>query len=135
MNILKNKKGWLVNPKKPSNYQTLSTQEKMSLDKQINEMIGQKYDFINYNGINKRQYDSYSSEGKVNPFDNRIIIIDEAHNLVSRIVNKLKMGPAKRKTELAYKIYDDLMRAQNTKIVLLSGTPMINYPNGSSNII
>ena len=127
--IKKNKGGWLVNPKKPSNYQTLSTQEKMSLDKQINEMIGQKYDFINYNGINKRQYDSYSSEGKVNPFDNRIIIIDEAHNLVSRIVNKLKMGPAKRKTELAYKIYDDLMRAQNTKIVLLSGTPMINYPN------
>ena len=26
----------------------------------------------------------------INPFDNKVIIIDEAHNFVSRIVNKLK---------------------------------------------
>ena len=25
----------------------------------------------------------------VNPFDNKVVIIDEAHNFVSRIVNKL----------------------------------------------
>ena len=59
-----------------------------------------------------------------NPFDNKIIIVDEAHNLVSRIVNKIK-----NKESLSYRIYDYLMSAQNCKIVLLTGTPIINYPN------
>ena len=49
--IKKNKGGWLVNPKKPSNYDTLSTQEKSSLDRQITDRIGTKDDFIKYNGV------------------------------------------------------------------------------------
>ena len=128
--IKKNKGGWLVNPKKPSNYDTLSTQEKSSLDRQINDMIGTKYDFINYNGVRNLQYDQYREQSPdKNPFTNRVVIVDEAHNLVSKIVNKLKMSAAKRKTQLSFKMYEDLMSAQNCKIVLLSGTPMINYPN------
>ena len=59
-----------------------------------------------------------------NIFDNSVIIIDEAHNLVSRIVNKLKRPDA-----LSMRLYQYLMSADNCKIVLLSGTPIINYPN------
>ena len=93
-------------------------------------MIGTKYDFINYNGVRNLQYDQYREQSPdKNPFTNRVVIVDEAHNLVSKIVNKLKMSAAKRKTQLSFKMYEDLMSAQNCKIVLLSGTPMINYPN------
>ena len=51
--------------------------------------------------------------------------MDEAHNLVSRIVNKL----GKKKASIGMSIYLLLMKAKNVKIVLLSGTPIINYPN------
>ena len=34
--------------------------------------------------------ESEQLSGTSNPFDNKVIIIDEAHNFVSRIVNKLK---------------------------------------------
>ena len=59
-----------------------------------------------------------------NPFDNAVVIIDEAHNFVSRIVNKLNKDDT-----ISGKMYEYLMNAQNAKIVLLTGTPIINYPN------
>ena len=66
----------------------------------------------------------FYKENKVNPFSNKVVIIDEAHNLISRIVNKLSSA-----TALSMKIYKYLMDAENCKIILLSGTPIINYPN------
>jgi len=120
---------WTVIPDKESNFNTLTSLEKKSLDIQINQLITLKYEFINYNGIRNKQFDEITYNGKVNPFDNRVVIIDEAHNLISRIVNKLKLSKVSRDATLAYKMYTLLMRAQNSKIVMLSGTPMINYPN------
>jgi hypothetical protein len=97
-----------------------------------------------------------------NIFDNAVVIIDEAHNLISRIVNKLKKEKpvpeeekkkrkekekeGKEKEEegkepeeslfgehtpinLATKLYYMLLRAKNARIILLTGTPVINYPN------
>jgi hypothetical protein len=43
---------------------------------------------------------------------------------VSRIVNKLKDPES-----ISYRLYDYLMSAQNAKLVFLTGTPIINYPN------
>jgi SNF2 family DNA or RNA helicase len=60
----------------------------------------------------------------VNPFDNKVVIIDEAHNFVSRIVNKIK-----KPNSISFLLYNYLMAAENAKIVLLTGTPIINYPN------
>ena len=54
-----------------------------------------------------------------NPFDNRVVIIDEVHNLISMIQGGGKIGTY---------LYQLLMRAQNMKIIGLSGTPVINYP-------
>ena len=46
------------------------------------------------------------------------------HTFVSRIVNKLT-----RKSSLSYKLYELIKEAQNCKIIFLTGTPIINYPN------
>ena len=63
------------------------------------------------------------------------MIIDEGHNFVSRIFNALKVkktvGSTKlkeTKTTVSTKIYDDLLIAENCNVVVLSGTPLINYP-------
>jgi hypothetical protein len=75
-----------------------------------------------------------------------VVVIDEAHNLISRIVNKLKKEKdlveeenreeeddnifgKKTPVNLASKLYYMLLRAKNVRIVLLTGTPVINYPN------
>ena len=118
---------WLVNATKPSNFDALDDVQKLSLDKQLDEMIRYKYQFISYNGLRKSHITALTKgkNGKVNPFDNSVVIVDEAHNLVSRIVNKLE----RKKDSVSIDIYNLLMAAENAKIVLLSGTPIINYPN------
>jgi hypothetical protein len=116
---------WMVNVTKPSNYETeLTPSQRVRVDRQIDEMINTKYDFINYNGLRAEKLKSMTDGYTRNPFDNAVIVIDEAHNFVSRIVNKLK-----RATSMAYRLYNFLLSAQNAKVVLLTGTPIINYPN------
>ncbi len=124
--IKKNEGAWLVNVKKSSNFDTLSSTEKVSLNNQLNEMIRYKYKFISYNGLRKSHLETLTNNFKENPFDNKVVIIDEAHNFVSRIVNKV----GKKKTDsLSMQLYEYLMTAENARVVLLTGTPIINYPN------
>jgi hypothetical protein len=154
---------FFINVKKRSNYDDLNDTDKKVLEEQLNEMIKQKYTFINYNGLRAKKLAEMTSNFKINIFDNAVVVIDEAHNLISRIVNKLKKekpisGEEKRKKDkkgkgegkgegndeddveeslfgeqtpinLATKLYYMLLRAKNSRIVLLSGTPVINYPN------
>jgi hypothetical protein len=116
---------WMVNVTKPSNYETeLTPGQRVRVDRQIDEMINTKYDFINYNGLRAEKLKSMTDGYTRNPFDNSVVVIDEAHNFVSRIVNKLK-----RPTSMAFRLYHFLLSAQNAKVVLLTGTPIINYPN------
>jgi hypothetical protein len=122
--IRKNRGAWLVNINKEPNFSNLSTDEKESVDLQLNEMIRSKYTDINYNGMNMNKLNKLTDNQTRNPFDNSVVIIDEAHNFVSRIVNKIK-----HKKSISYILYDYLMNATNARIVLLSGTPIINYPN------
>ena len=132
--IRKQKGAWFINISKPANYDNLTDIEKKSLDKQLDEMIKQKYTFINYNGLRTSKLKELTSDYTENLFDNKVVIIDEAHNLVSRIVNKLGKGKKKEHDEeppttLATRLYDYLLSARNVRIVLLTGTPVINYPN------
>ena len=91
---IKKKKGaWFVNVTKPSNYAGLTANQKMSLDDQLDVMIESKYMFINYNGLRAKRLEELTSGFTRNLFDNSVVIIDEAHNLVSRIVNKIKKEP------------------------------------------
>ena len=123
--INKHEGAWIVNMSKPSNYDKLSSSDKVKLDLQIDQMIFHKYKFINYNGLRYKRILELTNNNTINPFDNTVVIVDEAHNLVSRIVNKLKV----KKNTIAIALYNLLMKAKNVKIVLLSGTPLINYPN------
>ena len=126
---IKSKGGaWLVDISKPTNFSSLDNEQKKSLDKQLDEMIRYKYQFISYNGLLKTHMKELTTgpNGKYNPFDNAVVIIDEAHNLVSMIVNKLTR---RDEDSTSMQLYDLLMNADNAKIVLLSGTPIINYPN------
>ena len=122
---------WFVNvKKKEANYDKLTTTKQVSLDKQLNEMIDSKYKFINYNGIRMSHLNILTENNTKNPFSNTVIIIDEAHNFVSRIVNKIEREKkADAPQSLPTKLYNLLMTAENCKIVLLTGTPIINYPN------
>ena len=137
--INKKKGAWLINTAEPSNYDTLGPQEIKSLDDQIDEMIQYKYKFINYNGLRRDKLKDMTNNFETNIFDDSIIVIDEAHNFISRIVNKLskeKEIPADSRGKkdhipysLALILYELLLSAKNARIVLLSGTPIINYPN------
>ena len=115
---------WMVNVKNPTNYQSLLSEDKNSLDKQITEMILHKYKFISYNGLRDDRMNELTKHNTINPFDNAVIVIDEAHNFISRIVNKIK-----KPESISMRLYEFLMTAKNARIVLLTGTPIINYPN------
>lgn len=132
MQYIESSKGaWMVDVTKKANYSELSPIQKQELDKQLNEMIHSKYQFINYNGLQKRHMNDLTKGNTENPFDNKVVIIDEAHNFISRIVNKL--GKQKKVSDhqryISTNLYHLLMKASNVKIVLLSGTPIINYPH------
>jgi len=123
--IIKTQGGaWFVNVKNPPNYSNLSGVQQESLNKQLDIMMDNKYKFIRYNGLRQKKLDSLVAEAGGNPFSNKIIVIDEAHNFISLIVNKLK-----RPTSWWIQIYDYLKSAENVRIILLTGTPIINYPN------
>ena len=123
--IIENKGAWVVDIKKPSNFESLKPEQRVSLNSQIDEMIRSKYSFINYNGLRKSHLDGLSNDGKINPFDNKVIIIDEVHNFVGRIANKI----GKKKDSLSIKLYEYILNAENCRLVFLTGTPIINYPN------
>lgn len=52
-----------------------------------------------------------------NPFSHKVVVIDEIHNLTSQMAGGGINGPI---------LYELLMRAENCKLILLSGTPVIN---------
>ena len=96
-------------------YSTLSNKDKLVIDNTITHIIRNRYTFISYNGLTQK---IVSGLGKA-PFDNSFIVIDEIHNFISRIVNGSK---------IARSIYNSILSADNCKICLLSGTPIINNP-------
>jgi len=96
-------------------YSKIPSKYKDMVDATIGNIIRNRYTFINYNGLTAKMI---KEMGK-SPFDDSFIIIDEIHNFISRTVNGSK---------LARSIYNYMMSAKNIKMVLLSGTPIINQP-------
>lgn len=109
---------FIIDESKPSNYDSMSDDNKMKLHLQIDDVIKNNYHFVNYNGVDEK----YVRENIMNTklFDNKVIIIDEAHNFISGVSNQSKINTA---------LFKLLMNANNVKIILLSGTPIINKPN------
>ena len=90
-------------------------------------MIYSKYQLVPYNGLRKDNVNEklQTFNGSKNPFDDRVVIVDEAHNFVSTITNKLK---TKKYDNVPYMLYRWLLSATNCRIILLTGTPIINTP-------
>jgi len=108
---------------KASNYTTLPLDIRKGIDLQISDMIESRYTFINYNGLNSDNVKLIVPEEDPTTsktFHNSVVIIDEAHNLISRVINK---------SDIARRIYDAIYHATDCKVVALSGTPVINRPN------
>lgn len=85
--------------------------------KQIASIIQSRFNFINYNGISSVNIDKVLPEEHM--FDNSIVVIDEAHNLMSGVVND---------REIKKRLYDMIYNAVDTKVVCLTGTPVVNKP-------
>ena len=81
----------------------------------LDEILRHKYHFISYNGISMKAVKDMPRDA----FDNAFVVIDEAHNFVGSVANG---------SPVRGEIYKRLMNARGTKLVLLSGTPMINHP-------
>lgn len=131
---------WLVNITKPANCNNMDDKDRSSLNDQINSMIETKYEFIHYNGLRRDKLRKMTNNFDNNIFDNTVVIIDEAHNLISRIVNKIakekdisideRTGKKEKiNKNISLILYEMLMSAKDAKVVLLTGTPIINYPN------
>jgi hypothetical protein len=101
--------------KKNISYKSISKEDKQRVDDTIMHIIKNKYTFISYNGLTQKLVTDLNKK----TFNNSFVIVDEIHNLISRIVNGSK---------LARGIYNNLMTSENCKLVLLSGTPIINNP-------
>ena len=110
--------GWFfIDFKKRNNYDSLSSKNKMDLEEQIDNMIANKYQFVHANGVTAKQLEDMETKKF---FDNKVVIIDEVHNLI----NGMASGGSMRALGLE-KLFMD---ASNLKLIFLSGTPMKNIP-------
>jgi hypothetical protein len=123
--VNKNKGLWIPeNHGDEANYNLLPSFAQKQIVEQIENIINNKYSFINYNGLKTVNIKEMIKNG--NPFDGKCVVIDEIHNMISRIVNGGKIGTA---------IYKLLMAAKDCKLIMLSGTPIINHPYEISYLI
>jgi len=110
-------------PGKESNYSSLPRDSQQGINQQIDDLINNRYKFVNYNGLTGESVKRIVPDDdplKSNPFDDSVVIIDEAHNLISRTINNSVIGK---------RLYDSIYYAKDCKVVALSGTPLINRPN------
>jgi len=91
-----------------SNYNDFSSIKKEKLDTQINHMLNHRFKFIHSEVLNRV---------KPGDLDNKIIIIDEIHNISNTMNSKSTNAP---------KYYKLFMETKNPKYIFLSGTPIIN---------
>ena len=97
--------------RKTPNYQELSHNNLDKLNHQLEETIRHRYKFLHT--------DDTRLQNKIKPgdFDDKVIIVDEVHNLINTMAGDSPRG------KLFYKYF---MEAKNAKVIFLTGTPLIN---------
>jgi hypothetical protein len=146
--IQRRKGAWVPIPEKPSNFDTLPGSDKDQIRLQIEEYIQERFQFVNYNGLRGETVRDWACNHPY-MFDGATIIIDEIHNLIRMINNsdlKTYYTSAKksephttpnytpafckvpRKYSPSYLLYRMLCNAVGAKIIGLSATPIINFP-------
>ena len=102
------------------NYSTLPKTAQEIIGKQIEDIINQRFTFIRYNGLSSANIGKYVPADGSNPYNDSVVIVDEVHNMISRVSNK---------SDITRPLYDLIYNATNCKVVALSGTPVINRAN------
>lgn len=150
---------WIPDFTKPSNYESLSQQERDDIRSQITNSIESRIEFISYNGVTASTLKKYACQSDPvtgeRMFDNAVIVIDEIHNLTRLMQGEISQYITQRKGKQrkipvepivpgkwvpglcgkplnykrAYLFYKLLTDARNSKIIGLSGTPIINFPD------
>jgi hypothetical protein len=82
--------------------------------------ILKKYTFISYNASNFYQQAIRAGGLKNETFDNKMVIIDEAHLFFANVIS----GGAVQQI----KVYNMMEKAKNAKFLFLSGTPIVKDP-------
>ena len=144
--IKKRKGAWIPDPAKKPNFDELRPEERRDIKAQIAEHIDNRYNFIHYNGLIESKVREWAcDETQRNRFDGSVIVIDEVHNLVRTINNSgledfYKQEPRDlaeyiprfcntgQKYRVSYLMYRILCNAVGCKIIALSATPIINFP-------
>ena len=156
--ITKFRGGWVPEPDKPSNWDELSAAEREAILVQQSAHLEHRFTFMNYNGrptpVTLSQMAQAAADAGRTLFDDAVVVIDEIHNLV-RTINGTEVGrqplhkiiespdvepreptwsmALRKKTPgyiypRGYSYYRLLQNAVGAKIIALSATPMINYP-------
>ena len=114
------KKGrfFMTVPEQPSNFSSMDLKTQKDISDQIDDILDQRYEYLPMDGIRQSNMEKYLPKDDPHKFDDSVIIIDEAHNFAGTALKEGILRP----------MYDMMYRSRNTKIVLLSGTPVINNP-------
>lgn len=100
-----------------------SPDERKHREKAIREMQKKYYEYMGYISF-VHFVDKIEKEHDLGEyFSNSIFIIDEAHNLIARSGTKSKIGESTKTRE---KLHEIFKVANNTKLVLLTATPITN---------
>ena len=144
---------WIPDFTEAPNFDSLSAVERDEIKTQLKLTIENRIYFINYNGITADELKTVvCSTPEI--FDNAVIVVDEIHNVIRLIQGCLEpyfsksparkkslplevLTPERKKLPLCgmskkymrgYLFYRLFMDAKNSKIIGLSGTPLINFP-------
>ena len=103
---------------KPEDWENLKPTLKVT---RLNKAIGTYYEVVTMDKLSRMINDIKSDKQLEKQFSNRVIIIDEAHNL--RIETKTKEQADETRTR--YKAFHRMLHAiTNVKIIMLTGTPI-----------
>ena len=142
--VVKRKGGWLPDPSKAPNYDSLSAEQKKTVQDQIYEHMDSRIQFINYNGITEKKVREWACDTPTK-FDGATMIVDEVHNLIRTINNSAmdafykdeprdlatympKFCEVGKKYRISYLLYRMLCNSVGLKLIALSATPIINFP-------
>lgn len=146
----------------PPNYKELGPVAQTDIRNQITAVLEDRIEFINYNGISANKLkaivcaDAVAPANTPNHFDNKVIIIDEIHNLSRLMQGQIhgyqeqlssksgrrtlpepvtperwipRLCAGSKNYKRAFLLFRLIAEARNSKVVGLSGTPLINYPD------
>jgi hypothetical protein len=142
--IQKRKGAWLPDPSKAANYDLLAPEQKKQIQEQIYELMDNRFTFINYNGLQEKTVRDWACNTP-HKFDGATMVVDEIHNLIRTINNSEleafyreeprdlaeympKFCEVGQKYRISYLLYRMLCNAVGLKLIALSATPIINFP-------